>query len=39
MNKKNIRTTDWLIRDMTKEQIAREKREAVMSAYLELCIT
>ena len=37
MNKENIKTSDWLIRGITKEQLAREK--AVMSAYLKLCIT
>lgn len=39
MNKENIKASDWLIRGIPKEQLAREKREAVMSAYLELCIT
>lgn len=38
-DKQNIKTTDWLIRGIPKEQIAREKQEAIMSAYLELCIT
>ena len=37
MGKSNIKTTDWLTRDMTKEQIAREKQEAIMAADLELC--
>jgi hypothetical protein len=37
MNKDNIKTTDWLTRGMTKEQIAREKEEAIMAADLELC--
>lgn len=39
MDKENIKTTDWLTRGMTKEQIAREKQEAVMAADLELCYT
>lgn len=39
MGKNNIKTTDWLTRDMTKEQIAREKQEAIMAADLELCYT
>ena len=39
MNKENTKTTDWLTRGIPKEQLKREKREAVMSAYLELCIT
>ena len=37
--KKQIKTTDWLIRGMSKEQLEREKREAIMSADLEECIT
>ena len=28
MNKENIKTTDWLIRVIPKEQLAREKRKA-----------
>ena len=36
IDKKNIKTTDWLTRGMTKEQIEREKQEAVMAADLEL---
>lgn len=39
MGKSNIKTTDWLTRGMTKEQIAREKQEAIMAADLELCYT
>lgn len=39
MDKNNIKTTDWLTRGMTKEQIAREKSEAIMAADLELCYT
>jgi predicted kinase len=38
-DKQNIKTTDWLIRGIPEEQLKREKREAVLSAYLELCIT
>ena len=38
-DKQNIKTTDWLIRGIPEEQLKREKREAIMSAYLELCIT
>lgn len=37
MGKSNIKTTDWLTRGMTREQIAREKQEAIMAADLELC--
>lgn len=37
MNKNNIKTTDWLTRGVTEEQIAREKEEAIMAADLELC--
>ena len=39
MGKNNIKTTDWLTRGMTKEQVAREKQEAIMAADLELCYT
>ena len=38
-DKQNIKTTDWLIRGIPEAQLKREKQEAVMSAYLELCIT
>lgn len=34
---KQIKSTDWLTRGMTKEQIEREKQEAIMAANLELC--
>ena len=39
MNKENIKTTDWLIRGIPKEQLARERREAIMSADLEECMS
>ena len=39
IDKTNIKTTDWLTKGMTKEQIAREKREAIMSADLEECMS
>ena len=39
MNKENIKTTDWLIRGIPKEQLAIEKREAIMSADLEECMS
>ena len=32
---KQIKSTDWLTRDVPKEQLEREKQEAVMSAYLQ----
>ena len=35
-NKQNIKTTDWLIRGMTKEEIAKEKEEAIKEAEVEL---
>ena len=38
-DKQNIKTTDWLIRGIPEEQLKREKREAVLSAYLQLCMT
>ena len=34
---KQIESTDWLTRDIPKEQLEREKQEAIMSADLELC--
>lgn len=37
--KKQIKTTDWLTRGISKEQLEREKREAIMSADLEMCHT
>ena len=39
MNKENIKTTDWLTRGIPKEQLIREKQEAIMSADLEECIS
>ena len=39
IDKTNIKTTDWLTKGMTDEQIAREKREAIMSADLEECMS
>ena len=36
---KQIESTDWLTRGMSKEQLEREKREAIMSADLQGCIT
>ena len=38
-DKQNIKTTDWLIRGIPEEQLKREKREAILSAYLQLCMT
>ena len=32
---KQIESTDWLTRGIPKEQLEREKQEAIMSAYLE----
>ena len=37
--KKDTKTTDWLTRGIPKEQLEREKQEAIMSAYLQECIT
>ena len=39
MNKENIKTTDWLTRGIPKEQLKLEKREAIMSAHLEECMS
>ena len=39
MNKKNIKTTDWLTRGISKERLAIIKREAIMSADLEECMS
>ncbi len=36
---KQIESTDWLTRGIPKEQLEREKREAIMSADLQGCIT
>lgn len=36
--KKDIKTTDWLTRGIPKEQLEREKMEAIMSADLQKCI-
>ena len=36
---KQIESTDWLTRGISKEQLKREKQEAIMSADLELCHT
>lgn len=36
---KQIESTDWLTRDIPKEQLEREKEQAIMSADLELCHT
>ena len=36
---KQIKTTDWLTRGISKEQLEREKREAIMSADLQECMT
>ena len=35
----DIETTDWLIRDVPKEQLEREKQESLFSADLQECIT
>ena len=37
MNKENIKTTDWLTRGTSKEQLEQEKQEAIMSADLAMC--
>lgn len=37
--KQNIKTTDWLTKGISKEQLEREKQEAIMSADLEECFT
>ena len=34
--KKHIKTTDWLTRDMTEEQIQKAKEEAIKEADIEL---
>lgn len=40
MNKeKQIESIDWLTRGIPKEQLEREKREAIMAADLQGCIT
>ena len=36
---KQIKSTNWLTRGIPKEQLEREKREAIMSADLQECIT
>lgn len=36
---KQIESTDWLTRGMSKEEVEREKQQAIMSADLELCHT
>ena len=36
---KQIKSTDWLTRGVPKEQLEREKQEAIMSADLALCHT
>ena len=36
---KQIESTDWLIRGISKEQLEREKQEAIMSADLAMCHT
>ena len=36
---KQIESTDWLTRGISKEQLERKKREAIMSADLQGCIT
>lgn len=35
--KKQIESTDWLTKGIPKEQLEREKQEAIMSADLEEC--
>ena len=39
MRNKQIESTDWLTRGIPKEQLERERQEAIMSADLELCHT
>ena len=36
---KQIESTDWLTRGMTKEEVEREKQQAIMSVDLEMCHT
>ena len=36
---KQIESTDWLTRGISKEQLEREKREGIMSADLQECFT
>lgn len=36
---KQIESTDWLTRGIPKEELEREKQEAIMSADLEICHT
>ena len=36
---KQIESTDWLTRGMTKEEVEREKQQAIMSTDLEVCHT
>ena len=38
IKEKQIETTDWLTRDISQEQLKREKQEAIMSAHLEECV-
>ena len=39
MSNKQIESTDWLTRDIPKEQLERKKQEAIMSSDLEYCHT
>lgn len=36
---KQIESTDWLTKGISKEQLEREKQKAIMSADLEMCHT
>lgn len=36
---KQIESTDWLTRGMSKEEVEREKQQAIMSVDLEMCHT
>jgi hypothetical protein len=36
---KQIESTDWLTRGMSKEEVEREKQQAIMSTDLEVCHT
>ena len=39
MSREKIESTDWLTRDIPKEQLERKKRVAIMSADLQECHT
>ena len=39
MSNKQVKSTDWLTRGISKEQLERKKREGIMSADLQECFT